>query len=96
MEQGKRDWWTAPASVPETEIKRTVETDVLIIGAGQAGICAARAAAETGVRVCVLEKQSEEKKRVLGNGEIGHINSKWQAEHGVPKVDVATFVNDWQ
>ena len=31
-----------------------------------------------------------------GCGEIGHINSQWQRAHGVPPVDVDTFVNDWQ
>ena len=96
MEQEKRNWREVPAPVAQAAIRQTIETDVLIIGAGQAGICAARAAAEAGARVCVLEKQKQEKKIVLGNGEIGHINSKWQEEHGVPKVDIATFVNDWQ
>lgn len=42
----------------------------------------------------VLEQQSEEKQWILGIGEIGHINSKWQAKHGVPVVEVDEFVND--
>ena len=36
--------------------------------------------------------------RVFGRrqGEVGHINSRWQQEHGVPAVGVDEFVNDWQ
>lgn len=75
-----------------------VETDVLIIGAGHAGVAAARSAIETNskLKVMVIDGQEEEKFRVLGKGEIGHINSKWQETHGVQKVDVNEFVNDWQ
>lgn len=39
-------WMKKPESVPKDQIKETVEADVVIIGAGQAGTCAARAASE--------------------------------------------------
>ncbi len=70
--------------------------DIVVIGAGHAGTSAARAAVEAGVSVIVLEQQSEEKQWILGIGEIGHINSKWQEAHGVPKVNIDEFVQDWQ
>jgi succinate dehydrogenase/fumarate reductase flavoprotein subunit len=39
-----------------TESKRTLAADVLVLGGGMAGLCAALAAAENGARVIVLEK----------------------------------------
>lgn len=72
--------------------------DILIIGAGHAGTAAARSAIEANSanHVMVVEQQERNKQWILGNGEIGHINSRWQEEAGVPKVDVDEFVNDWQ
>lgn len=90
-------WQKPPAPVPEEAVTEQVETDVVIIGAGQAGTCAARAASEIpGVRVAVLEQQEEENQFFLGIGEIGTINSAWAMAHGAPSVDVDVFVNDWQ
>lgn len=70
--------------------------DVVIIGAGHAGTCAARSAAEAGLSVIVIDQQRRENQWILGIGEIGHINSQWQASLGVPPVDIDEFVNDWQ
>lgn len=89
-------WAKAPAPVPESELKKRECADIVIVGAGHAGTCAARAAAESGASVLVLEQQPKDKQWILGVGEIGHINSRWQAAHGVPPVDVEEFVNDWQ
>lgn len=90
-------WMKKPDSVWENQIAETIEADVVIIGAGQAGTCAARAASERpGVRVIVIEQQERERQFILGVGEIGHINSRWQASQGVASVDVDEFVNDWQ
>jgi len=92
----KFDWMQAPEQIPESLIKKTEEADIVIIGAGHAGTSAARAAAEAGASAIVLEQQEEGHQRILGIGEIGHINSKWQAKHGVAPVDIDIFVNDWQ
>lgn len=89
-------WQIPPERISGEQLFQTYRADIVIIGAGHAGTCAARAAAEAGVSVIVLEQQREEKQRILGIGEIGHINSRWQAEHGVAPVDVDEFVNDWQ
>lgn len=89
-------WRDKPETVSVKEIKENIHADIVIIGAGHAGTCAARAAAEAGASVCVIEQQPEEKQFILGIGEIGHINSKWQKARGVPPVDVDEFVNDWQ
>ena len=48
------DWLGAEPEIGE--IAETAEYDVVIIGAGLSGICAARAAAEEGAKVAVVEK----------------------------------------
>lgn len=86
-------WAVKPESISMAQVREIYEADVVVIGAGHAGTCTARAAAEAGARVVVLEQQEREKQWVLGIGEIGHINSRWQKEHGIAEVDVDTFVN---
>ena len=92
----KEAWAVKPKDISADQIACTHYADIVIIGAGHAGTCAARAAAEAGANVFVLEQQERDKQWVLGIGEIGHINSRWQQEHGIPAVDIDTFVNDWQ
>lgn len=94
---GAFQWMKPDPKTAKRTVARTIETDVLIIGAGQAGTCAARAASEVkGTRVTVIEQQERDSQVILGVGEVGHINSRWQREQGVPAVDVDEFVNDWQ
>lgn len=92
----KFDWMISPDPIPEENISVYREADIVIIGAGHAGTCAARAAAEEGASVAVVEQQDDAHQWILGIGELGYMNSKWQAAHGVPEVDIDTFVNDWQ
>lgn len=89
-------WRSRPAQVPQELISDTVTADVVIIGAGHAGVCAARAAAESGASVAVIERQPEQLHRYMGMGHIGHINSSYQKRFGVPEIDIQEFVNDWQ
>ena len=42
--------------IPEDAISETLECDLVIAGAGLAGICAAESAAENGLKVILLEK----------------------------------------
>lgn len=66
-------WMNSPEAIEYTHEK--LETDVIVVGAGQAGTCAARGASEiAGIDVIVIEQQSQDKQFILGNGEIGHIN----------------------
>lgn len=96
MKSEHENWRTKPEDILPSQVSRMEKADIVIIGAGHAGTCAARAAAEAGASVIVLEQQSIDKQTILGIGEIGHINSKWQEKHGVAPVDIDTFVNDWQ
>ena len=50
------EWEIAPE--PITDIASTVDTDILVIGAGLAGCACAAAAAEKGGKVTVVEKSS--------------------------------------
>ena len=43
---------------PDVQASETQDFDVVIIGAGLSGICAARAAAEEGAKVAIVEKSS--------------------------------------
>ncbi|MEG0376372.1 MAG: FAD-binding protein, partial [Raoultibacter sp.] len=46
-----------PDRIPDSSLKETIDTDLVIIGAGLSGLCAARAAVEGGVeRIVVIEK----------------------------------------
>lgn len=98
MQYEKKFSWAAPPEpVDDDKIKEIYAADVVIIGAGYAGTCAARGAAEEGASVIVLEKQDKDRdQHFQGGGEVGHINSKWQHEWGLGKVDVMEFMNDWQ
>lgn len=88
------EWRKAPE--PITEWAEEFTADVVIVGGGQAGTPAARAAVEAGASVIVIESQTEERMSFRGGGQVGHINSEFLASKGVPKVDVQEFVTDWQ
>ena len=53
---GRWSWDVAPDPVADADISETVECEVLIIGAGAAGTCAAYYAGETGVDAVVMQK----------------------------------------
>lgn len=87
-------WRTAPDAI--TDFAEEFSADVVIVGGGQAGTPAARAAVEAGATVIVIESQTEDGMSFRGGGQIGHINSEFLASKGVPKVDIQEFVTDWQ
>ena len=88
------DWHVAPED--PAEASETYDCDVLVIGLGHAGSCALRAAAEAGASVAAFEASTEDGHMVMGGGQVGHINSQFLKDRGVPEVDVVEFMNDWQ
>ena len=74
------DWLGKPPEIPDNKIKDTADADVVIIGAGVAGLSAARAASEHGVSVIVLEKAGTWQCR---SGQYGTINNKIQRAEGI-------------
>lgn len=79
-------WETAPEPIPASEIKETIETEVLILGAGNSGVSSACSAAENGAKVIVAEKT----KTINGRGGgVGACNSRLNKELGFEIEPVA-------
>lgn len=69
----------APAPIKDGDIKETLEADVIVVGAGMSGICAAASAAEEGAKVIIIEKGPNINFRSY---DYGAVNSKLQKEAG--------------
>mgnify|MGYP002225071877 FL=1 len=69
-------WRTAPEAIPDSEITKTYDVDVAIIGMGYAGLSCYRELAEEGKNVLVLEAMPRESWWTVGH-DIGHINSDY-------------------
>lgn len=53
---GNTDWLGAAPEIAESEITETVDTEILVVGAGNAGLMAAARASSHGAKVTVIEK----------------------------------------
>ncbi len=88
--------WAVPMEpVSEEQIIKTYTADVVILGAGHAGTAAARAAAEAGAKVLVVEQQQEKRFEVYG-AQYGSVNSEFMKKRGAPEVDPVEIIADWQ
>lgn len=77
--EAKASFEIAPKPIPDSEIKKTVNADVIVVGAGMSGLCAAISAAQEGAKVILLEKTA----RVNFRGyDYGAVNSKMQQSVG--------------
>jgi fumarate reductase flavoprotein subunit len=54
----KYSFETPPERIPEGQISDTVETEVVIIGAGTAGLVCANSAVENGLKVVLISASS--------------------------------------
>lgn len=73
----------APDPVDESAISQTLEADVLVVGAGVAGMSAARAGAEAGATVVVVEKAAHPMCRGNFGCQIGAIDSFYQQKNNL-------------
>ncbi len=58
FEEGQYSFEIPPEKVPESEINETIDVDICIVGAGQAGTLAALTAGKLGAKAVVLQKAS--------------------------------------
>lgn len=77
------DFEIPPDPVPSAMIEKHVEADVVVVGAGVAGLSAAISAAEAGVKTVLLEKMATAQARGHDNAFIG---SRLQEKLGI-KID---------
>ena len=80
----------APDPIPDDQITEEVTADVVIVGCGVAGLCAARSAAEEGASVAVIEKGVKYNFR---SGQYGLIGASFQKELGI-EIDGNAVVGD--
>ncbi len=83
-----QNWLGTEPSIAESAITETVQTDILIIGAGTAGLFAACSAVENGARTLVIEKEGGSPGV---RGTLAALNSRLQIEEGcvIDKLDIA-------
>ena len=84
-------WATPPPPVKDEQILEWYDTDVLVIGAGIAGMTCALRAAQTGSRVIVLEKTSSWTSR---GANIGVVNSSMFRNAGYEN-DPEVIAREW-
>lgn len=82
-ESAKANFEIAPPPIPDENIKKTFTADVVVVGAGIAGLTAAVSAREAGARTVLIEKGETYHVRGLHNAAL---NSRLQKKLGV-KVD---------
>ena len=87
-------WENPPEPIPASQIAQTVDCDVLVIGAGVAGLAAAEAAAARGAKTVVLEQWSTFTTHGADNCAI---NTKAQESWGVhfDKALIARSLYNW-
>jgi fumarate reductase flavoprotein subunit len=90
VENSAADWLGKEPVIADSKIKQTLKADVVIVGAGVAGLFTARAASEAGASVIVIEKADKYQCR---SGQYGIIDSKIQKSLGV-KVDKNAAINE--
>jgi len=75
-----RDWLGPEPEVPESKIKETLETEVLVVGAGTGGLFAICAAVENGAKAMLIERNPFS---IGVKDDLGAIGSKLQRAENV-------------
>ena len=85
------DWRLEPSEIPAEEIRNAADCDVVILGAGIAGVSCALRCAQNGLQVIVLEKTGKWSAR---GGNIGAANSAYMRAQGYEN-DVDVIAREW-
>lgn len=86
------NWREKPAEV--TDFAQEFTTDVVVVGHGFAGTCAAREIAEEGHKVILIDKQDEDSWSAVGN-EFAALNPDILKERGVEEIDPVEFFQNF-
>ena len=84
-------WEIIPEDVPADLISEVIDADVVIVGAGAAGVVASHAAAEAGAKVVLVERGETYSAR---GHDIGGFNSQFQKDNGVV-MDKLDLLKAW-
>ena len=84
-------WAKVPDKIPEEQIAETVETEVLIVGGGIAGLAAGARCTDLGLKCVVLEKYHG---IVARGAHIACTDSPAMRHFGI-SIDKKQFVRDW-
>ncbi|MDR3276921.1 MAG: FAD-binding protein [Treponema sp.] len=76
---GARDWLGRAPEIAESRIKETIETEVLICGAGTGGLFAGAATVEKGLKTLIIEKNIM---AGIVRDDVGSIGSRLQEAEG--------------
>ncbi len=88
---GKCKFEIPPPPIPEKDIKEEITSDVVVLGAGIGGLCAALSAAQGGAKTILLEKT----KNITVHGAwIGAVGSRLQKKKGF-KIDRDEIVGEF-
>lgn len=90
-ETGTPSFMAPPDPIPEEDIARTLETQVLIIGGATAGSITASSCVANGLDVIMIEKNSEP--RCVGR-DFGFVNPKPVLDAGLPRLDPYELTRD--
>lgn len=89
---GEPSFMTAPEPIADSEIIDTIDTQVLVIGAGYSGLAAALSAKDEGLEVLIAEKTTSAQGRGAGTGVI---NSTYAVNHDAAVTDKPSAAFRW-
>lgn len=88
--QSTYSWETIPDPISDDQITETVDADIVVVGAGMAGMAAFMYASEAGAKTIIIEKLDTYSGRGL---DFAAIDSRVQREAGI-EIDKGRLIND--
>lgn len=93
---GTYSWLGEAPVISDSDIAQTVETDIVIVGGGNAGVMCACSAVEEGASVAVIEAQSKDGISYYGLHDIASINSQYVLNSGLEEIKKSEFLSEYQ